>query len=141
MTFFELKTAQDLIEKAKTDFAALKESSGDSRLAFNFFVTVEHIPDWLGRRAEVKADPILRIVSHIANGGKHLTLTDKRHKSVAKTERDRVFEEGVFEEGVFYEPLVVWLTAEEENALGVKKLDVVELGAMALGYWMKNDLT
>lgn len=137
MTFFELKTAQDLIEKAKIDLAALKESPGDSRLAFNFFVTVEHIPDWLGRRAEVRAEPFLRIVSHIANGGKHLTLTDKRHKSVAKTERERVVEEGVVDEGVFYEPLVVWLTSEEEKALGVKKLDVVELGAMALGYWTK----
>jgi len=138
MVFFELKNAADLFVKAESDFAAMKESPGNSYLAFNFFVTVEHIPDWLKRRAEVKASPVLRVVSHIANSAKHFTLDAKHHTSVAKTERERLFEEGVFEEGVFYEPLVVWLTPDEEKELGVKKLDVVELGTMALNHWRKK---
>jgi hypothetical protein len=39
-----LKTAADLFRKLAGDFAALK-SSQDTRVAFNFFVTAEHLPD------------------------------------------------------------------------------------------------
>lgn len=138
MAFFELKTAVDLFKKAEIDFAAMKDSPGDSKLAFNFFVTVEHIPDWLNRRADVNTSPVLRVVSHLANGAKHFTLDDKRHKSVAKTERERVVEEGYAEEGVFYEPLVVWLSPDEEKEIGAKKLDVVGLGTLALDHWRKK---
>ena len=138
MTCFELKTARDLYKKAEEDFVALQRSPGDSRLSFNMLVTIEHLPDWLGMRGIVKDSAVLRIVSHIANGAKHFKLSDKRHKSITKTEKERVVEEGVCEEGVFYEPLVVWLTAKEEKEIGKGKIDVTELGRLALDIWKKK---
>ena len=135
--FFELKTAADLLVKAEADFVAMERAPGDSWLAFNFFVTVEHIPDWVDRRGDVKGDPILRVVSQLAAGAKHFAPQAGRHRSIAETERERVYEEGVYEEDVFYEPLVVWFTADEEKTLGTPKLDVVELGERALAYWRR----
>lgn len=144
--FFELKTAKDLIEKAIADFEELKKYPGDSYKAFNFFVTVEHIADWLkvkNKRGEI---PILRIVSHLANGGKHFELSTEWHKSIKATGQDRVYEEGVFEENVFFEPLVVYLEDSEAEKLKSEvkdleleenKIGVLKLGEMALNYWVE----
>lgn len=133
--FFELKTPTDLLRKLEEDLASLEQSGQDTKVAFNFFVTAEHLPDWLGRRDLVQQTSILRIVSHIANGAKHFYLKDKRHKSVKCTEKFRVFEEGVVEEGYFYEPLLIHLAAEEEKELGVSEIDAVSLGQKVIDFW------
>ena len=133
--FFELKTPADLFSKLESDLASLESSGQDSRNAFNFFVTVEHLPDWLDQRTLVKQNCILRIVSHIANGAKHFQLRDERHKSVTSTEKFRVFEEGVFEPGVFYEPLLIHLSEDEANELNLKEIDAVELAHKVLDFW------
>jgi len=133
--FFELKTAADLFCKLEGDFADLEASSQDARIAFNFYITAEHLPDWLGQRDLVKKHSVLRIVSHIANGAKHFHLDDKRLKSVINTEKFRVFEEGVFEQGVFYEPLVIHLSSVEAQELGGAVIDAVSLGRKVVEFW------
>lgn len=139
MEFFELKKPSDLINKAKADFEELKKSPSNSYKAFNFFITIEHIADWLNAKDERKKEVALRIVSHLANGAKHFEIDSNRHCSVKDTGRDRVYEEGVFEEDVFYEPLVVYITDKEAIELNLKtdKIDVIELGQMALDFWIK----
>lgn len=133
--FFELKTAKDLFRKMEDDLAALEKSGQDTKVAFNFFVTAEHFPDWIGQRALVKQNSILRIVSHIANGGKHFYIDKKRHKSVSHAEKFRVYEEGVFEAGVFYEPLLIHLEPDEAKDLGVTDIDAVDLGDRVVNFW------
>ncbi len=133
--FFELKTASDLFRKLEGDLEELESSGQDTRIAFNFFVTAEHLPDWLGQRNLVREHCILRIVSHIANGAKHFHIYDKRHKSVTNTEKLRVFEEGVFESGVFYEPLNILLSSNETKELGVDIIDAVSLGHKVVEFW------
>jgi hypothetical protein len=68
MSFFALVGPLDLFRKMEADLAALIESPSDSRLAFNFFVTAEHLPDWLDERVLVRKHALLRVVSHLASG-------------------------------------------------------------------------
>jgi len=133
--FFELKTPADLFSKLEGDLAALEKSGQDARIAFNFFVTAEHLPDWIGQRILVKANCILRIVSHIANGAKHFHLDEKRHNSVTGTEKYRVVEEGYAEPGYFYEPLLIQLSPNEAKELGLSEIDAVNLGHKVLEFW------
>jgi hypothetical protein len=90
---FELETPRDLLEKLKYDFKVLQKDSNNSYAAFNFYVTAEHMKDWIfpGRKngkirsAFEKSHLILKIVSHIANGAKHFEAEDPRHISVVDT--------------------------------------------------------
>ena len=131
---FELKTAADLFRKLEGDLTAL-ESSQDTKVAFNFFVTAEHLPDWLGRRDLVRQHAILRVVSHIANGAKHFTLDDRRHTSVTGTEKCRYVEEGYVEPGYIDEPLVIRLSPDEARDVGVSPIDAAALGRKVLEFW------
>jgi hypothetical protein len=45
LKFFLMRTANDLLQKLERDFKKLKQHPLDVDLAFNFFVTAEHILD------------------------------------------------------------------------------------------------
>ncbi len=132
--FFELKTAADLFRKLEGDLATMK-SSQDTKAAFNFFVTAEHLPDWLGRRNLIAKHVILQIVSHIANGAKHFYLHNPRHKSVVSTEKSRFVEEGYIEPGYFDEPLLIHLSPDETREIGSSSIDATELGRRVVEFW------
>ncbi len=53
--FFELKTAQDLLEKLKREFTQLQRSPLNQDVAFNLFITAERITDWLYQRSKNKS--------------------------------------------------------------------------------------
>lgn len=133
--FFELRTPVDLFRKSEEDLRALEASPCDAHLAFNFFVTVEHLPDWLGRRELVQKNCVLRVVSHLANGAKHFELNDPRHKSVKETEASRYVEPGYVQPGYFEEYLQIHLAPDEAKELGTHVIDAVSLGHRALQFW------
>ena len=133
--FFELRTPADLFRKSEDDLRALQASPCDTRLAFNFFVTVEHLPDWLSRRDLVQKNCVLRIVSHLANGAKHFVLNDSRQTSVKKAEASRYVEPGYAEPGYFEESLEIHLAPDEAREMGATVIDAVSLGQEALQFW------
>lgn len=133
--FFELKTPQDLFRKLEGDFAELEASYQDTRSAFNFFVTAEHLPDWLNQRPLVHKTPLLRIVSHLANGAKHFEIDGDRHSSVESGEKERYFAEDYCEPGYVEEPLTIHLTQEEAVEFGMTTIDALALGRMVLDFW------
>jgi len=135
LDFFELRTPADLFRKVEGDLRALEMAPSDVRLAFNFFVTAEHLPDWLNRRDLVKKNCLLRIVSHLANGAKHFVLDDVRHKSVTKAEASRYVEEGYVEEGYVADVLEVHLSPDEAKELGQPVIDVLSLGRKLVQFW------
>jgi hypothetical protein len=65
--FFELKTAQDLLGKLKREYTQLQKSPLNQDIAFNLFITAEHIPDWLypedsSKRTDLrKSSPYLQV--------------------------------------------------------------------------------
>ncbi|MFA5233763.1 MAG: hypothetical protein WC390_05115 [Sulfurimonas sp.] len=133
--FFEITTPADLFRKIESDLADLETSSQNVKVAFNFFVSIEHLPDWLELRHLVHGNCLLRIVSHIANGAKHFNINENRHTSVTGTEKSRYIEEGYFEPGYFEEPLIIYLSETESKELGFTQIDAVALGKQVVEFW------
>src|SRR4051812_18185088 len=78
-----LNTPADLLGKLRHDFERVHENTHDAYAAFDFFVTAEHLPEWCGDPTIKRKEPLLRIVSHLANGAKHFRATDSKHNSVS----------------------------------------------------------
>lgn len=134
-----MKTPEDLLNKAKRDFKKLKNDNSNIDLAFNFFVTIEHMPDWLRLDRQSKktikdSSSILRVCSHLASGIKHFEPFDN-YKSVKSVKEDSVYEDGVFEDGTFEKWLTVNLNGDEIVKFGQNKLNVIELGQSILKFW------
>ena len=91
--FFELRTAADLREKLRRDFARVQASSLDVDTLFNFLVTAEHMADWVlpgkvnreARKALRNGSVVLQVCSHLANGAKHYRIEAGHHQSVDQT--------------------------------------------------------
>ena len=150
--FFELRTPHDLLQKLEREYAQWKANPLNVDLAWNFFVTAEHLPDWLGRTnsqalggrriEDFKRDqPITRICHHLANGGKHFRPNPKWNTSVARTVRENTgwVEPGWIEEGwVGEEPaLRVYLTPKERTELKLdsEDIDALWLAARIMEFW------
>jgi hypothetical protein len=151
---FSLKTAADLRDKLRRDLERLKAEPLSADAAFNFFVTAEHMLDWVypGRakshtRAGVrKSSPLLRTCSHLANGGKHFEVEDPQHESVSSTD-----EGGSWDPPGWYPPhwhppgwypqgrLLVNLKGEAATQLG-PSIGAIELAEKVMEYWAGKDL-
>ena len=104
--FYDLKTPKDLLGKLEREYERWQADPLNVDLAWNFFVTAEHLPDWVyyqdkpttGKERpdlldgqnyhDFKMDrtrPKLRICSHLANGGKHFHLRNTNLTSVTGT--------------------------------------------------------
>jgi hypothetical protein len=95
--FFDLRTPTDLLRKLEREYEHWKADPLNTDLAWNFFITAEHLPDWLARAGgprlptgfsygNIKREkPLLRLCSHLASGGKHFTPRKKEHQSVTST--------------------------------------------------------
>jgi hypothetical protein len=129
-----LATAADLFHKAESDLKALEASQSDSFLAFNLFVTLEHLPDWLGLRAEVKQKAELRIVSHLANGSKHFTVDPNRHRSVEDTSVEG-YGDNYVDKDYEKERLTIHLSLDELPWIGDDRIDAVELARLVIDFW------
>lgn len=150
--FANLRTAGDLLEKLEHDFELLQEKPTDSYRAFNFFVTAEHILDWhhpggrgsegaAKRKAQRDRNELLKVVSHIASGAKHLVLDDRRHQSV--THVDQVTTPyGAGEYGA--EPyggvsIMVALEGAAAEELG-ESISALDLARRVIAYWRVQPL-
>ena len=88
--FGNLQTVADLFSKLEHDLGRMKASPEDIYTAIDYFVTAEHIIDWMypddkdacKRRDIRKNVRLLELVSHLANGSKHFQAIRPRHKSV-----------------------------------------------------------
>ena len=130
--FFELRTAKQLFEKLESDFERLKALPPISKeaqyAALDFFVTAEHLPEWVARGTGANllalrgyADGPL--VSHIANGAKHFRVDPNRHSAARDTQaHSGAFDPDVFANGTFdLDRLVV----EHEDGQSEDLLDLV----------------
>lgn len=153
---FQLKTASDWRAKLRRDLDRLKTNPLDPDAAFNFFVTAEHMLDWVfpgksnetKRTAERDGSVLLQVCSHIANGGKHFETEAKRHKSVSSTGRRRGgwFGSNWFASNWFasnwFGPtprLVVALQGDAAKGLGAS-MEVVDLANQVMAYWDAHPL-
>lgn len=91
---FSLQKPQDLLKKLEYDYQRIIKNPLDTYAVFDFFVTAEHIVDWLypsssptdkRNRERLRRKLPLQICSQIANGSKHFEATAKQHKTVKGT--------------------------------------------------------
>lgn len=147
---FEIKTPRQLFNKMVHDANLIAKYPADSYACFNFFVTAEHMADWLlpgdankAARSALRSDPVLKICAQLANGAKHFETLDKRHKSISGTNytcSTRIAFDGKQpppaqeqqEPGVEF---VIELEAAEAAALGVRSLTVRQLVTRILDFW------
>lgn len=142
--FFELKTAQDLLGKLKREFTQLQRAPLNQDVAFNLFITAEHIADWLypgyinktKRESLRDSDVLLQVGSYIANGLKHFKAEAKHHKSVSGTSITQgAFDPNIFQNDAFdVGHLVIELDGDAAIKLG-HSIDVVELARRILEFW------
>jgi hypothetical protein len=164
--FFNLMTPNHLLQKLAREYEAWKEAPLDVDVAWNFFVTAEHLPDWLaqadpkalgGYRITTfkRAHALTRICAHLANGAKHFRPREKPAEQLntsvdhAVREVTGYVEDGYIEDGYYAEELAlrVHLTPDELVALqrdGVPitaaDIDALWLAARVLAFWQARVL-
>jgi len=151
---FDLQSPQDLLKKLGHDLERLTNSPRDQYAAFDFFVTARHMPEWLhpGEQNRKKREdlergsPLLRVCAHIGDGSKHFQATASKHRSVQGT----AVQEGAFQRDAFQldafqvDALIICLERDTAEALGLEKIDCVELARRVLDYWqdyVRNETT
>lgn len=147
MNTFDLNTAHDLRAKMRRDLERMRANPMDSDAAFNFFVTAEHMPDWIYPKREKKqeretlknSEIILRICSHLANGAKHFEVEAKHHDTVQSSGRRRGWH-GSWAGGPWFGPwfggscLVIHLKGDAEQALG-PAISAIDLATKIMEFW------
>ena len=98
MGFFELGTAEKMLEKAKRELARLEDDVSIDPV-FNFFVTAYHIADYLDERLEekVKKESWFRLCRDAGNKAKHMELT---HSPDPEATKDYYLADGLGVQGV-----------------------------------------
>lgn len=137
---FSLQTERDLLGKLEREYERLTRNPLDADTCFNFFVTAEHLPEWI-TRADTQAASrmrkdcaVLRICSHLANGAKHFETKDSRHRSIGQTATQTIITYGSVP-GVPNQEFVVTLTPVEATDYGKNEIGVTELAARVLEYF------
>jgi hypothetical protein len=147
---FDLLTPSDLLAKLRREYERLREAPDNADHAFNFFVTAEHMLDWIypghagkDQRQRLRdSDCLLEVTSHLANGAKHFDRLLQHHQSVTSSARRggyfsrQYFPMNWFARGYFSEPtLVVELSGNAKAHLG-SPITAVALAEKVLDYWM-----
>lgn len=148
--FFLLHTANDLLQKLERDFKKLKQHPRDVDLAFNFFVTAEHILDWKypgranknNREMLRNAEVLLQVTSHLASGAKHFDVEAKHHTSVKDTGGFGYFPQGYWPKGYWLEGywpdnLIVHLDGNAASLLS-SQISVLDLASSVLQFWQSH---
>jgi hypothetical protein len=140
---FWMETPRQLFNKMVNDANHLATYHLDPAACFNFFVTAEHMADWLWPGAEnntkrkklKESDPVLKICSQVANGAKHFRTEAKRHNSINATSVSSVHSFGASDPCPDDYEFVIHLNAPDAVTLGCQSLTVRELVKRVLDFW------
>lgn len=139
-----LRRPEDLLAKLRHDYQRVKSAPDDSYSAFDFFVTAEHMLDWVlpghanreAREGLRQGSVLLQVVSHVASGAKHFVAEARHHQSVQHADAvpatfDRnAFQDDAFQTGGLFLTLE-GLAAEELGA----DIKVPVLAERVLRFW------
>jgi hypothetical protein len=150
--FFDLRTPQALFKKMRYDYDRMRREPLNIYPVYYFFVTANHLIDWIwpsagSKRHQVERDveTIPRICEHLANGAKHFIL-NRRHVAVSQIESivgplvdiDEALADPEIPPLASLDPddgLYVTLEPAEATELGAERLTSVDLARRVLIYW------
>jgi len=153
--FFELRDAQDLLKKLRYDYDRMIADPMNVYAAYDFFVTANHLVDWMWPSATGKqlrdtraSEAIPRICEHLANGAKHFIL-NREHAAVRALESvvaptievDEILADPEGFGLAWFDPedgLFITLEAAEAAELGCKKISAPDLARRVLSYWARR---
>ena len=144
--FVAMRSASDLRDKLRRDYARLAAHPGDADLAFNFFATANHLPDWLypgdsARQAAARTLPLLTLCSELATGVSHFRLADRRGRTAGKPPRTGGYFSNYM--GAYFGwhfgrgHLVVYLAGPLADELG-PSAGAADLARAVLAHWDKH---
>ena len=140
--FFSLRSPRDLLRKLEDDCRRLRDAdpadASAQYAAFDFFVTAEHLPDWVkhssgGSLSSLRAYSDGDLVSHIASGAKHFHVSDSRHRVASQTAVSGVFDPAIFDPAIFDTDLHLWIRLGDGSCV-----DAVDVATRVLDYWRKQ---
>ena len=139
---FELRSPADLLAKLGRELERLRAAPNNVDHAFNFFVTAEHMLDWLypgdehkATRADLrKQEPLLQLVSHLASGAKHFYKLGPHHQSVATSGMFRRHPHFAMHRLIPDQLQVIAVGAAGE-ALGGSNISAMALAERVYAYW------
>jgi len=140
---FQLKEPRDLLKKLHHDLVRLRQDTMDQYAAFDFFVTAEHLIDWLYPKSESErknlraSSPLLALCSHIANGSKHFEATARHHGSFSDSEVHHGEFSNEFNTDFDVSGLLLTLEGEAKRSFG-EKAYAHELAERVYEYWAKT---
>lgn len=138
---FSLRTPKDLVRKLEADFNRLRASDPASveaqYAAFDFFVTAEHLPDWVSRSiggslSSHRAYPEGALVSHIANGGKHFRVDTTRHTTAKDTRSTPAWVQANFVQRSAFQMARLLVDLEDGTTI-----DVLDIASSTLDHWRR----
>jgi hypothetical protein len=129
-----LQSQADLLGKLRTDLARLVRDPGDDYAAWDFFVTAEAMRDWewsRGRNKRVRDDPLLILVSDVANHGKHYLTDDPLLVTVRDIETAGAFDPETFDPAAFDTEMRLVIATDDEPG----SESAVDLARRAVDWW------
>jgi len=106
--FHNLSTAQDLFEKAKTEYQRFVKKPNDCQL-FNLLCTVNHLKEWIAAESlypwteefcqQLNDDEDYKRVKELCNGIKHYKRDPKRNKNAPRPSKSEGFYAGISRAG------------------------------------------
>jgi hypothetical protein len=135
----DLVTPADLLRKLENDYERVQRNTRDTYAAFDFFVTAEHMVDWVRNKPLRNTVPLLKIVSHLATGAKHFIVTNPKHTSVSGLGiNGEAFQADAFQTSAFQTGFLAISLMGEEAVLFGPIISVSELADKVRGYWREN---
>lgn len=150
---FSLHTPKDLLNKLEHDYSLLESNRNNPYHAFNYFVTAEHMLDWVypgyvnkaKRTSERESEVLLQVCSYLASGAKHFVAEARHHNSVSGSVQKRPNNPfagplgGPFVLKRNVSGLYVHLEGESESVLG-STINAVDLAKQVLMYWQSHEM-
>ena len=140
---FDLKSPADLLAKLGRELERLRTAPNDVDHAFNFFVTAEHMLDWLhpgkpgkAQREAERKRPLLQLVSHLVSGAKHFDRLSAHHRSVASTGLMARHPNPMMQR-IFPSELSVVAVGIAGEALGGSRITALALAEQVYAYWQQ----
>jgi hypothetical protein len=145
---FGLTTLKDFLGKLSRELEKFRAAPNDADAAINFFVTAEHMLDWLypglknrSKRERLRNNELmLQVVSHLASSSKHYDQLSPHHQSVLDSGQLAGFV-GAMQSNqrggsrlLSGSALTVWFSAAAAVSFGAT-LPAVELAKRVYRYW------
>ena len=137
-----LQTPADLVAKLERDLARIRANPHDADAAFDFFVSADHVEEWLARGHGTKwgghpkghSNDLMRLACHLGSGAKHFDLTSGLHTAANDVvERAGAFDHRVFQADAFdVGGLVIDHTGLDGGLAG--SIGVIELAQRVVAY-------